>query len=113
MTSAAPRDSGYRYHQSRSLAVDVRARCLTQRMADLVLDAGRPAWRIAPVSSVSACGLARQIVTPESRCRCRRPRTVCVVPRERWGGTGGVSRERTRPGNGDPMSASGPLSVRW
>ena len=26
---------------------------------------------------------------------------------------GGVSRERTRPGNGDPMSASGPPSVRW
>ena len=47
------------------------------------------------------------------RCRCRRPRTVCVVPRERGGGTGGVSRERTRPGTGDPMSASGPPSVRW
>ena len=47
------------------------------------------------------------------RCRCRRPRTVCVVPRERWGGTGGVSRERTRPGTGDPMSASGPPSVTW
>ena len=47
------------------------------------------------------------------RCRCRRPRTVCVVPRERWGVPGGVSRERTRPGNGDPMSASGPPSVRW
>ena len=26
---------------------------------------------------------------------------------------GGVSRERTRPGTGDPMSASGPPSVRW
>ena len=47
------------------------------------------------------------------RCRYRRPRTVCVVPRERWGGTGGVSRDRTRPGTGDPMSASGPPSVRW
>ena len=47
------------------------------------------------------------------RCRCRRPRTVCVVPRKRSGVPGGVSRERTRPGNGDPMSASGPPSVRW
>ena len=47
------------------------------------------------------------------RCRCRRPRTVCVVPRERSGVPGGVSRERTRPGTGDPMSASGPPSVRW
>ena len=47
------------------------------------------------------------------RCRCRRPQTVCVVPRERWGVPGGVSRERTRPVNGDPMSASGPPSVRW
>ena len=64
MTSAAPRDSGYRYHQSRRLAVDVLARCLTQRMADLVLDAGLPPRLIEPVSAVSACGLARQIVTP-------------------------------------------------
>ena len=47
------------------------------------------------------------------RCRCRRPRTVIVVPRKRSGVPGGVSRERTRPGNGDPMSASGPPSVRW
>ena len=50
------------------------------------------------------------IAAPESlascrcRCRCRRTRTVCVVPRERVGGTDGVvSRERTRPGDGDPM----------
>ena len=45
---------------------------------------------------------------PESlascRCRCRRTRTVCVGPRESVGGTGGVvSRERTRPGDGDPI----------
>ena len=61
-----------------------------------------PSPAIAAPESLAAC-----------RCRCRRPRTVCVVPRERGGGTGGVSRERTRPGNGDPMSASGPPSVRW
>ena len=61
-----------------------------------------PSPAIAVPASLAAC-----------RCRCRRPRTVCVVPRERWGGTGGVSRERTRPGTGDPMSASGPPSVRW
>ena len=61
-----------------------------------------PSPAIAVPASLAAC-----------RCRYRRPRTVCVVPRERWGGTGGVSRERTRPGTGDPMSASGPPSVRW
>ena len=61
-----------------------------------------PLPRSPPRPSLAAC-----------RCRCRRPRTVCVVPRERGGGTGGVSRERTRPGTGDPMSASGPPSVRW
>ena len=60
-----------------------------------------PLPRSPPRPSLASC-----------RCRCRRPRTVCVVPRERWGGTGGVSRERTRPGNGDPMSASGHPSVR-
>ena len=46
------------------------------------------------------------IAGPESlaSCRCRRTRTVCVGPRERVGGTSGVvSRERTRPGDGDPM----------
>ena len=48
------------------------------------------------------------IAAPESlascRCRYRRTRTVCVVPRERVGGTGGVvSREQTRPGDGDPI----------
>ena len=43
---------------------DGRASCLTHRMADCVLAAGRPPWRIAPVSSASACGLARQSVTP-------------------------------------------------
>ena len=61
-----------------------------------------PLPRSPPRPSLASC-----------RCRCRRPRTVCVVPRERWGGTGGVSHERTRPGTGDPMSASGPPSVRW
>ena len=61
-----------------------------------------PSPAIAVPASLAAC-----------RCRCRRPRTVCVVPRERGGGTGGVSHERTRPGTGDPMSASGPPSVRW
>ena len=30
------------------------------------------------------------------RCRCRRPRTVCVVPRERGGGTGGVEMARRK-----------------
>ena len=63
---------------------------------------GPPLPRSPPRPSLASC-----------RCRYRRPRTVCVVPRERWGGTGGVSRERTRPGTGDPMSASGPPSVRW
>ena len=50
------------------------------------------------------------IAAPESlascRCRCRRTRTVCVGPRESVGGAGGVvSRERTRPGDGDPIGA--------
>ena len=48
------------------------------------------------------------IAAPESlasyQCRCRRTRTVCVGPRERVGGTGGVvSRARTKPGDGDPI----------
>ena len=48
------------------------------------------------------------IAAPESlascRCRCRRTRTVCVVPSESVAGPGGVvSRERTRPGDGDPI----------
>ena len=63
---------------------------------------GPPLPRSPPRPSLASC-----------RCRYRRPRTVCVVPREKVGGTGGVSRERTRPGTGDPMSASGPPSVRW
>ena len=46
------------------------------------------------------------IAAPESlaSCRCRCRRTVCVGPSESVDGTGGVvSRERTRPGDGDPI----------
>ena len=52
------------------------------------------------------CAIAAAEPLASCRCRCRRTRTVCVVPREKVGGTGGVvSRERTRPGDGDPMGA--------
>ena len=52
------------------------------------------------------CASAAAEPLASCRCRCRRTRTVCVGPREKVGGTGGVvSRERTRPGDGDPMGA--------
>ena len=52
------------------------------------------------------CAIAAPEPLASCRCRCRRTRTVCVVPRERVGGAGGgVSRERTKPGDGDPMGA--------
>ena len=61
MTSATPRDSGCRYHQSHSLAADVRARCLTQRMADRVLAAGRVVHRPRLLSDSGPCYISQEL----------------------------------------------------